>query len=89
MTAASERATMILQAHPDGLTARQFASLMWTVNPAWYRMSKIGRGATRGVGMWRAGGGYLGRLVKQGIASRRLTMTSQYIYTAALPVPMG
>jgi len=49
-------------------TPRRFAETIWPDHPGWKKLSNIGRhGATRGVGMWRAGGAYLGKLQKLGL----------------------
>lgn len=51
------------------LTAKWFAEEFWPDHPGWKRVSNIGHGATRGVGMWFAGGGYLGKLRKAGLVT--------------------
>jgi len=61
------RALEILRDNPDiGLPSR-FAELMWPDAPGWEKSIKVGRGATRGAGMPRAGGHLLGRMRKAGL----------------------
>lgn len=51
-------------------TARQFARLMWPDSLCWQKMYNIGaHGATRGMGMWLAGGSFLGKLHHAGLIS--------------------
>lgn len=56
--------------------SRRFAELMWPATDErfrdnWARVSNIGHGSTRGVGMWRAGGSFLARLAKDGYVFNR------------------
>lgn len=53
------------------INSRRFAELMWPKDDPryaanWKRVSKIGHGSTRGVGMWRSGGSYLAWLARNG-----------------------
>ena len=75
------RALEILRQHP-GISARGFAEQMWPNAEGWHHVCKVGRGATYGAGMWRAGGGYLGRLIKQGLVRREYSWSGQYVYFA-------
>lgn len=62
------QALEILEAYP-GLQPREFAKLMWPESPGWKRPSKCGNnGMHRGGGMYRAAGGFLGKLCKRGLA---------------------
>lgn len=55
----------------SGLTPTDFAHLMWPGADGWRRVSKCGPyGSRRGGGMVLGGGGYLGKLVKRGLARR-------------------
>jgi len=51
----------------DIRSPREFAKLMWPNSSCWQKMYNIGNGATRGVGMWLAGGSFLGKLRIQGL----------------------
>lgn len=72
---ATIRALRIIDALPAGtrLTPNTFATELWPpddprYDASWRRVSKVGtHGSTRGVGMWRAGGGFLGKLKRQGL----------------------
>lgn len=47
--------------------ATRFAELMWPESPCWQKIYNIGRGATRGVGLWLAAGSFLRKLQYQGL----------------------
>ena len=46
----------------DVYNARRFAELMWPDSPCWNKVYNTGNGATRGKGMWLAGGSFLKKL---------------------------
>lgn len=46
---------------------RDFAELMWPDSDCWRKVYNVGHGATRGAGMWRAGGSMLGKLHQCGL----------------------
>lgn len=48
----------------------QFARLMWPNSPYWDKVYNVGHGATKGVGMWKAGGSLLGKLAQGGLIRR-------------------
>lgn len=75
------KALRILKRRP--LRPREFAEKMWPDAQAWQRTSNVGRGATKGVGIIRAGGGYLGKLEKQGLAQwvHRSQYDNSYVIT--------
>lgn len=50
------------------MSPRQFAEKIWPDAQAWERVSNVGNGATRGVGITRAGGCYLARMRSRGWA---------------------
>lgn len=62
------RALQILK-EKEVKTSRDFAELMWPDSPCWQKVYNIGHGATRGVGMWLAGGSLLGKLHHAGFIS--------------------
>lgn len=69
MTPAQRRALELLEAHEDrGLTPAEFARRMWPDSPAWQRPGKCGQGTSRGTGIRQAGGAFLARLRKAGLA---------------------
>lgn len=53
---------------------RQFAELMWADSDCWQKVHNVGHGATRGAGMWRAGGSLLGRLYHAGLIYRFISL---------------
>lgn len=61
-----KRALEIIGAN-DIHRATEFARLMWPDSPCWTKVYNIGNGATRGVGMWLAGGSLLGKLREKGL----------------------
>ena len=64
----SRRALTILRQHGP-MTASEFAREMWPESPAWNRFYKCGpSGATRGRGLVKSAGSFLGKLRKQGLA---------------------
>lgn len=75
------RALWVLKEHgavdrDHALGSRHFAERMWPKDDErfranWSRVSNIGHGSTRGVGMWRAGGSFLARLAKTGYVFNR------------------
>ncbi len=50
----------------DVYSPRKFAELFWPNHEGWKRHGRIGHGTTHGVGMMLAGGGFLGKLQRQG-----------------------
>lgn len=67
LTKPQRRALEILRnAEDQRLLPSQFAERMWPDSPYWKHSYNVGRGATRGIAMYRAGGAYLGRLQKLG-----------------------
>ncbi|UCH50637.1 MAG: hypothetical protein JSV54_06375, partial [Chloroflexota bacterium] len=48
-------------------SAKHFAELMWPDSPCWKKVYHVGRGATKGVGMWLASGSFLAKLRRQGL----------------------
>ena len=69
MSTKQVHALMILRDHGP-LTPREFARLMWPDAPGWRASSNCGpNGAATGMGMPRAGGGYLGKPRKIGLVS--------------------
>ena len=72
ITFARARALEVLAAHaefPDAVTAAVFARMLWPYAAGWSKASNAGTHGTRyGCGMWRAGGGFLGKLTKEGLA---------------------
>jgi len=76
----TEQALDILRQYPDGLTAKGFAYHMWPDSPYWRVSYKVGRGSTRGAAVWRAAGGFLGRLVRAGLIRRRQNDSLQWVY---------
>lgn len=63
-----QRALDILANNP-GITAGEFAEMMWPNSPGWNRQIKSGtKGVSAGRGMCKAGGSYLGRLARRGLA---------------------
>jgi hypothetical protein len=64
----TRRALTILRDYGP-LTPREFAEKMWPDSPGWNRVHKCGpTGASRGRAMAESGGGFLGKLRKQGLA---------------------
>ncbi|MBA7654002.1 hypothetical protein ES703_61869 [subsurface metagenome] len=61
--------------------SRDFAKLMWPDSPCWQKVYNVGSGATRGVGMWLAGGSFLGKLYQKGYIHQfygeRIRLTSK------------
>ena len=49
---------------------REFARLMWPNSPYWDKVYNVGNGATKGVGMWKAGGSLLSKLASAGLIRR-------------------
>ena len=79
----TRRALTILRDHGP-LTPREFAEKMWPDSPAWKRVNKCGPyGATKGRAIVESGGGFLGKLRKQGLAElywdRRLDIDQHII----------
>ena len=67
LSPAQQRAMNILANNP-GITAGEFAELMWPDSPGWNRQVKSGtRSVAAGRGMCKAGGSYLGRLARRGL----------------------
>ena len=63
------KAVVILGKNPGGLSPRSFAKEMWPDSPRWKIPTKCGPyGCSRGGGMNLAGGGFLGKLSKRGLA---------------------
>ncbi len=62
------RALKIIQ-NNDVYRARRFAELMWPDSPCWAKVYNTGNGATRGKGMWLAGGSFLRKLQYSGLIS--------------------
>ena len=61
----TRRALSILREHGP-MTAGEFAREMWPDSPAWKRVYNCGpNGATRGRGLVKSGGSFLGKLAKQ------------------------
>lgn len=85
-TEPAARALRIVQEH-GAITPGFFADYMWPESEGHIRrVSNVGRGATRGVGHWRAAGAYLSRLTKRGWLSRRYRpgmKAREYFITAA------
>ena len=68
MTPAERRALEILRDH-GRMRPGEFALVMWPDAEGWKRSGKCGNnGSTKGVGMRLAGGAYLGKLQKKGLA---------------------
>lgn len=80
LTDAQRRALQILIDYP-GITPGLFAQHMWPDSPAWGRVSHVGNGSATGVGITRAGGGFLGKLAKAGLTRShwRETYAEHYI----------
>lgn len=76
-----QEALDIIAAYP-GLTAARFAELLWPDSEGWARVKNTGNGATRGKGMWLAGGCYLAKLVKLGLVRRGDDFRSFYLTVA-------
>ncbi len=69
LTPTQVRALTILRDHGP-LTPRAFAQKMWPDSPGWQRCYKCGpHGASDGIMMALAGGGYLGKLRQRGLAT--------------------
>ena len=67
LTQAQQRALEIIR-HNGRITPGRFADLMWPDSPGHNRIHKCGSyGASKGVMMAMAGGGYLGKLWKRGL----------------------
>lgn len=68
MTEAQRQALVILEKSGE-LRPREFAKAMWPTSGGWMRTAKCGpNGAHRGGGMYLAAGGFLGKLVRAGLA---------------------
>lgn len=86
LTKAQRKALEILRDLPPDYLGRQrtyaaeFARSMWPDSPGWTRVSNVGRGATTGVGIKRAGGAYLARLSALGLVATEWN-TSPFSYT--------
>lgn len=81
LTDAQRRALTLLATRPEW-TARQFAEQMWPDADGWSTVSNAGtHGSRRGAGMWRAGGAYLSKLAKTGLATYRHTKYWQRLYS--------
>jgi hypothetical protein len=71
MTKSQRKALEILRDHGPILPAA-FAEKMWPDSPCWNRSYKCGAyGSHRGGAMYRAAGGFLGKLRKKGWALQR------------------
>lgn len=76
---------IIGEAGSQGIRAREFARRMWPDSPGWQRPAKCGpKGSHRGGGMCLAGGGYLGKLAKAGLAVRLYHSKWHYGYVLTL-----
>lgn len=64
---ATIRALQIIRDNENIHRPTDFARAMWPDSEGWKRVGKIGHGSHRGVGMILAGGGFLGKLVTQGL----------------------
>jgi len=51
------------------ITANEFAKRMWPDSEGWKMVKNTGHGATRGKGMWLAGGSYLAKLRNRGFVT--------------------
>lgn len=73
VTAKTLRALEVLAGgEPGGLMPGEFARRLWPDADGWRRATKCGPyGSSRGGGMRLAGGGFLGKLAKRGLAERR------------------
>jgi len=82
MTESEKRALRILSEYEEGIHPKRFAELMWPDSPCWTKLYNCGpNGASFGVAMYRAAGGYLGRLRKKGVVRCRYDYS--YIITNA------
>lgn len=68
ITETTARALQILREHRIERPA-QFAEFMWPDSPGWRRHWKRGRSSARGVGMYKAAGCYLAKLVRRELVS--------------------
>lgn len=68
MTPTLKALQILKDAGSDGLMPGEFARLMWPDTPNWGKVYNVGHGATYGAGMWKAAGGFLGRLQHRGLA---------------------
>ena len=71
MTPATLKALRIVRDNPD-LRPAQFARLYWPKHEGargWDQPHKCGQGTHRGMGMYTAAGGFLGKLRKRGLIS--------------------
>jgi len=72
LTKPEKKALTILSENPEGLHPKRFAELMWPDSPCWTKSYNCGpNGASYGIRMYTAAGGYLGRLSKKGTVRRR------------------
>jgi len=72
MTNPEKKALTILSEYEEGLYPKRFAELMWPDSPCWTKSYNCGpNGASLGIAMYTAAGGYLGRLSKKGTVRRR------------------
>ena len=62
------RALKLIDGHRIGYP-KEFARLMWPDGAGWQRVGKCGNGSHRGVGMYLAAGGLLGKLRQRGWVS--------------------
>lgn len=66
----NERRALEILRDRGPLTPGRFARLMWPTSKGWKHAVKCGiKGAHQGGGMYRAGGAYIGRLRKKGLAT--------------------
>jgi hypothetical protein len=59
----------------------QFAHLMWPDSPAWSKISNVGHGAARGVGIKRSAGALLGKMEREGLVRSRNSEIGQSFYS--------
>ena len=50
--------------------ARTFAERLWPDAPAWRRCCNVGNGSARGVGIIRAGGSFMAKMRRAGLAEK-------------------
>lgn len=73
LTAPRRRALEILERRVEGLTPAFFAAEMWPDSKCWKRSYKCGpKGASRGIAMATAAGGFLGKLGRLGLVQTKL-----------------
>ena len=71
ITAKTATALQIVKENPN-IRPNRFSELMWKDSPSHRKMYNCGHnGATRGRGIWRSAGGYLGKLAAKGLIRRR------------------